>query len=511
MLRSSMVVGVFSLLGSLTGILVETSIAARLSLSRSSDTFYVAFTVPYVIVNMLNATGQFSLVPFFSTLDARHSAAEMWRGFSYAVNMLFLGSSAIAIAGAAAAPWVIRGIAPGFSAPQKELATELCQWLFLIVIPAGLLEGFRCFLLSQRRFALSSASGFFRNATVVLCVLLAFERYGIYSIVLGYFAGLSLQLAVLAAQTLISFRVRYSLTLVGSGEVFQNLHGAGAVQVGGILAWQAVVIVERMIASFLPPGTLTALSYGFKIVSTLAELLAGSVGTASLPALSRAVAHKSGTEEKKTFQNALEIGFVVVSPVAVFCLMLPRPIMRLLFERGNFTPQATLLMSKVFFYYTLSLLFLSGFRILSFYIFARQDAKAYVRLAAVYYPLNVAFDLLYVGLFRAGAIGIPLGLFTTELVTFGFVFQHDLAGIKNVLDRSLAVFAAKNLAAALLTAAVVWVLRFWLGLPQTGFANFVYLCELCGAGSLTFLGALAASRAITVSQFLTLWRDLESS
>jgi len=55
------------------------------------------------------------------------------------------------------------------------------------------------------------------------------------------------------------------------------------------------------------------------------------------------------------------------------------------------------------------------------------------------------------------------------------------------------------------------VLRFWLGLPQTGFANFVYLCELCGAGSLTFLGALAASRAITVSQFLTLWRDLESS
>src|SRR3989442_5960730 len=104
MLRSSMVVVFFCLLGSLTGILSETSIAARLSLSRSSDTFYVAFTAPYVIVNMLNATGQFSLVPFFSTLDARHSAEELWRGFSYVVNILFLGSSALPTPGSAPAP-----------------------------------------------------------------------------------------------------------------------------------------------------------------------------------------------------------------------------------------------------------------------------------------------------------------------------------------------------------------------------------------------------------------------
>src|SRR5215471_5418673 len=100
LLRSSMVVGFFSFLGSLTGILVETSIAAKLGLSKSSDTFYVAFTVPYIITNLISATGQFSLVPFFSTLDARHSAEDLWRGFSYAINVVFLGSSALACLGA---------------------------------------------------------------------------------------------------------------------------------------------------------------------------------------------------------------------------------------------------------------------------------------------------------------------------------------------------------------------------------------------------------------------------
>ena len=65
LLRGSVVVGFFSLLSAFSGILVETSIAANLGLSIRSDTFYVAYTIPYIISNLLTATSQFSLVPFF--------------------------------------------------------------------------------------------------------------------------------------------------------------------------------------------------------------------------------------------------------------------------------------------------------------------------------------------------------------------------------------------------------------------------------------------------------------
>src|SRR5215469_14329674 len=189
LLRSSMVVGFFSFLGSLTGIIVETSIAAKLGLSKSSDTFYVAFTVPYIITTLISATGQFSLVPFFAAVGARHSNQELWRGFSYAVNIVFLGLGAIAVVGAVAASWVIRGIAPGLSSPQIELASQLGRWLFLIILPAGVAETFRSFLLSQHRFALPSAAGLFRNVTVIATIVLGFNRYGAYSIVLGYLVG----------------------------------------------------------------------------------------------------------------------------------------------------------------------------------------------------------------------------------------------------------------------------------------------------------------------------------
>ena len=328
LLWGSAVVGFFSLLSAFSGILVETSIAAQLGLSRNSDSFYVAFTIPYIITNLLSATSQFSLVPFFSTLDSRDSSEGLGKGISYVLNLVFLGLGLLAAVGALGAPWIMRAIAPGFTRPQIELATQLSRWLFVIIVPAGIAETFRSFLLSRRSFVLSSAAGFIRNVVVILFILWRFNRYGPFSIVLGYLAGYLLQMLVLGVQIVISFPVPYSLTLSGSGEAFRRLRGAGTAQVGGALAWQVVVLAERMIASFLPAGTLTAVNYGSKILYTLVELLGGSVGTAALPQLARAAMGKTHEEERKTFKDISEIGLFLTSPAVVFCLMLSHDIIR---------------------------------------------------------------------------------------------------------------------------------------------------------------------------------------
>ena len=445
LLWSSAVVGFFSLLSAFSGILVETSIAAKLGLSRSSDSFYVAFTIPYIITNLLSATSQFSLVPFFSTLDPRESAEELGKGVSYVVNLVFLGLGLLAAVGAIAAPWVMRGIAPGFTPPQIDLATQLSRWLFLVIVPAGIAEAFRSFLLSRRSFVLSSAAGFIRNVLVILIILWGFRRFGPFSIVLGYMAGYLLQMLVLGVQIVIAHPVRYSLTFTGTGEAFRRLRGAGTAQVGGALAWQVVVLAERMIASFLPAGTLTAVNYGSKILYTMVELLGGSVGTAALPQLSRTALSKAHEEERRTFKEISEISLVLVLPAVVFSLMLAHNIIRLVFERGNFTPAATGLMTKVFFCYCLSLLPLSFIRLLTFYLFARGESGAFLRLSILLYSLNLGFDLFYVGVLRLGAKGIPLGLLIASVLVAALSIRRNLGGLRHLLDWSEVHFVSKNL------------------------------------------------------------------
>jgi putative peptidoglycan lipid II flippase len=505
LLLGSAVVGFFSLLSAISGILVETSIAAQLGLSRNSDSFYVAFTIPYIITNLLSATSQFSLVPFFSTLDSRDFPEGLGRGVSYVVNLVFLGLGLFAAVGAFGAPWLMRGIAPGFTPPQIELATQLSRWLFLIIVPAGTAEVFRSFLLSRHSFVLSSAAGFIRNVVVIAVILWRFDRYGPFSIVLGYMAGYLLQMLVLGAQIAISFPVRYSLTLTGSGEAFRRLRGAGTAQLGGAVAWQVVVLAERMIASFLPAGTLTAVNYGSKILYTMVELLGGSVGTAALPQLSRAAMNKAHEEERRTFKDIWEISLFLTFPAVVFCLMLPHNIIRLVFERGNFTPAATGLMSRVFFYYCLSLLPLSFIRLLTFYLFARGESGAFLRLSILLYSLNLGFDLFYVGVLRWGAKGIPLGLLVASVLVSALAIRRNLGDLRQALGWAEVRLASKNLLGALLTALTVWTLRLYVAPAPSGFKNFLYLCELCGAGSVAYLAALAALRVLPIAQEMRIW------
>lgn len=496
LLRSSAVVGFFSLLSAFSGILVETSIAAKLGLSRSSDCFYVAFTIPYIITNLLSATSQFSLVPFFSTVDPLGSAEKLGKGVSYVVNLMSLGLGLLAVVGALAAPWVMRGIAPGFTQPQIELATQLSRWLFLVIVPAGIAEAFRSYLLSRRSFVLSSAAGFIRNVVVILVILFGFRRYGPFSIVLGYMAGYFLQVLVLGIQIVVAFPVRYFLTLTGTGEAFRRLRGAGTAQVGGALSWQFVVLAERMIASFLPAGALTAVNYGSKILYTMVELLGGSVGTAALPHLARTALGKAQEEARKTFRQVSEISLVLILPVAVFSLLLAHNIIRLVFERGNFTPAATAMMTRVFFYYCLSLLPLSLIRVLTFYLFARGESGAFLRLSILHYSLNLGFDLFYVGVLRLGVRGLPLGLLVATILVAALSIHRNLGDLRHLLDLQAVRYMSKNLAGAGLTALVIVILRLWIRPPHSGFENFLYLCELCGTGSVAYFAALAAMRAL---------------
>ncbi len=503
--RRSVVVGFFALLGGVSGIVVDTSIAARLGLSPDSDAFYVAFTVPYIVSNLLTATGQFSLVPFFTWLDARHSEDELWQGFSYVANIVLLGMTGLGAAGILLAPWLVKAVAPGFTHHQTDLATHLTRWLFLLIVPAGVAEVFRSFLLSRHRFALPSAAGFIRSATVIAFIIFGYARYGVYSIAYGFVAGNLVQLLSLAGETLARYRVRYSWTIRGKGEAFEKLHGAGTAQLGSASAWQGVVILERVIASFLPAGTITALNFALKIMTSIVELLGGSVGTATLPVVSRAVANNDRQEERKTFQHTLELSLILLTPAVIFCLMLDFNIIRMVFERGSFTRDATILMAQVFFYYTLSVLPFSFIRLMTFYLFAKNEPRIFLKFSVFAYVLTVGFDLIFVGLLGLGPKGIPLGMLAGFTITSVLVVQRNAGEIRSVLDRTLGKFAGFNIASGLLAAATVWGLAGLLRPPVNASGDFVFLCIVCTAGSIVYLVSLAVFTGMSIQNLKLMW------
>ena len=88
---------------------------------------------------------------------------------------------------------------------------------------------------------------------------------------------------------------------------------------------------------------------------------------------------------------------------------------------------------------------------------------------------------------------------------------YGQVAIDYVLDRSLGVFSLKALAASAFAAISIAVLRITVSTPNTGVGDFIYLCALCGAGSLIFAGTLAAFGAVHVPRILALWHNTEET
>jgi hypothetical protein len=117
----------------------------------------------------------------------------------------------------------------------------------------------------------------------------------------------------------------------------------------------------------------------------------------------------------------------------------------------------------------------------------------------------LGFDLFYVGVLRLGARGIPLGLLVAALLVSALSIQRNLGDVRQALGWAEVHLASKNLLGALVTALAVGALRFWIAPPASGFQNFLYLCELCGIGSVAYLTTLAALRVLPIAQEMRIW------
>ena len=124
---------------------------------------------------------------------------------------------------------------------------------------------------------------------------------------------------------------------------------------------------------------MTALNYGsFRILGTLAKLrwVEAWGPPHCLPFLAP-LPLEIAKGNTKRFANTLEISLILLTPMAVFCLMLPHNIIRLVFQRRQFTSGATDQMTTIFFYYSLSLLPFAFIRLLGLCPFARRQPNVY--------------------------------------------------------------------------------------------------------------------------------------
>ena len=470
-------IGTGTLVSRVSGFAREVVTAAFFGAGTSMDIFVAAFTIPNLLCRILGETTvESAFMPLFRGLHARGETSRAWRLASRTVVNLTVALVVIVLVGVAAAPLLVRIVAHGFTGEVAEAAVFMTRLMFPFGLFIGLAALMGAVLLSFRRYRVYSLAPVLLNIGIIVSVLTLSGRLSYVSLAVGVLVGGALQLLV---------QVPFASRLAaGDGERLLR-RGAGlddkdvrhvATLSGPVVVAAAIqrvgVIVDRTIASFLVPGSISSLYYSFRLVHLPYAILALAAGRAVAPVLAEQHALGKHGEFKETLLSGLRMNLTFLTPVILLSVWLARPIVGVVYQRGAFDANDLAMTASALAMYSTGLLGMGAVFLLVRAFAAKLDTKTPVKVAVVAFFLNVVLNLLLVRtpLRHAGlALASSISFSIHAVILYVVLNRRALAvgaAIRpvEILTPALKVAVAGAVLIIAVWAVDAWAIGGWLGI-----------------------------------------------
>ena len=473
--RSAFLVGAGILISRIVGLIRQRVFAHYFGTSAAGDAFSAAFRIPNFLQNIFGEGAlSASFIPVYAKLLAHNDEEEASHVANAVLGLLALAVSIIVLTGVLATPYLISAIAPGFKGETRELTIRLVRILFpgagLLVLSAWCLG----VLNSHHRFFISYTAPVAWNLAMIASLLVFGRRVGQFPlaeyVAWGSVIGSALQFGVQwPTVSRLVRKIRPTLD-VASNHVktvvrnfFPVFMSRGVVQISAF--------VDAILASFLPEGSVVALTYAQSLYTLPVSLFGMSVSAAELPAMSRAI---GSTEEvadalrHRLDEGLRRIAFFIV-PSSMAFLALGDIIAAVLYQTGQFKHDAAIFVWGILAGSTVGLLASTLGRLYSSTYYALHDTRTPLRYAIVRVILTTVLGYLCaLPLPRLLGIDPKWGVagLTASAGVAGWI---EFALLRRSLNRRIgrtglsASYVIKLWIAALLAADIGWGFKLLLG------------------------------------------------
>jgi len=399
LVRQFVNVGGATLASRVLGFIRETMIAGALGAGPVADAFYAAFRFPNLF-RRLFAEGAFNaaFIPLYArTLEGEGEGAA--RKFAEDVlSALLLVLAAITVIVMVATPAIVTVLAPGFTkdTAKFELTVELFRVMFPYLVCMSLTAMITGVLNAHRKFFIAALAPTLLNiitiAALVLGVVLGLKGPAVGRILSWsvMVAGVAQFLMVGYAAHRIGFKMRLTRPRLTPGVKRLLWLAAPAAATGGIT--QINLFIGQIIAS-TKEGAIAVLQYAGRVYQLPLGVVGIAIGVVLLPELSRALKAGHLREATHNQNRALEFALFLTLPAATAIAVLATAIVRVLYERGAFTPETTAITARALAIFGLGLPAFVLIKVFTPGYFAREDTRTPMIFAGIAVGTNVALAL----------------------------------------------------------------------------------------------------------------------
>jgi len=432
-LKSTLIISVGTLISKIFGFLRDIVIAYFFGTNQVAQAFVVAFKLPNLLRYVVGEGGVNSaVVPVLSEYAELKSKQEFWRLSRSLFFLSLIALIIISIAGSLSASWLVRIMAPGFlkNPEQFDLAVNFVKITFPYILFIGLTAFLIGILNSIKHFAIPAISPFIFSVVMMLSCFFLYPYLGGYCLPVGVLAGGLLQFG---ANFLVCFQKGFRLNRDFSfrhpdiKEIFKLL----IPRIFGVGIYQLGVFVDSILASLewiVGTGGIAALYYANRLLQFPMALVSVAIAQAALPTMSRFAAKDDLKSLKETLYFSLSIVFFVMVPATFGFLFFGKDIVKILFERGEFTQYSAQITGIALVFYAVGLCGVSGIKVIASVFFSLKDTATPVKAALLSLILGIVLALILMKPLKIGGLSLSTSIAGTVNFLILFLILHKKIG-----------------------------------------------------------------------------------
>jgi putative peptidoglycan lipid II flippase len=382
----------------------------------------------------------------------RQGEQAAWATASVLLNNLAIVLLLIALISGVAAPYLVSLMAPGFAQETGTMATLLVRLSIACIVFVGMGNVLAQLFFSYERFFIPGFVPSVDNVIVLLAFFVLGSMYGIYglaiAVVIGAAAEFALQLPIVWQkrrfyQTKVDLR---HPAMVEMGRLsFPLLISAGGIELGRI--------TDRIFASLLPVGSLSALAFASRIVNLFYDFFIRPLQRSTFPHFAKLSAEEDFQAlSRHLFRYLRMVAFLTV-PVGIGLMVLAEPLVRVVFQRGAFDETSVRLTNQALWFYAIGFPATCMSRILDRTFYSLKNTRIPSRLALARVAIKILLSWLLIH--PLAHLGLALAESLSQIVRLPLLYIFLPNPVKGQEGWKTMRSCAKTLVASLLMGVIM--------------------------------------------------------
>ena len=456
----------------LLGMVREMVYAAFMGDSWVASAFMLAFQVPNLFRRLLGEGAlTAAFIPIFKKKQVTEGETEMWRSANVVISGLVTGAGLICLIAVAVITIALK--TPLLDPSRADRGTILMLQLLRLMFPYMVLVCLAAILIgmanARGHFFVPALGSVLLNVIMIASVLFLAPHMGrlledrIFGLAIGVvLAGLAQAFFQLPSLQQEGFRYEWISPWRDPTvrEVIRKMV-PGSI---GVAAFQINVLATYSFSFWYDPNIVARFNYSVRLMELPQGMFGISLATYLLPTLSGLAAEKKFPEFRQTLSQGLSYLSFANLIAAAISLTLATPIVRLLFERGKFGPEATVHVALALACLAPGLLMFSMNNILARAFYALGDIQTPMKISVVCLGLNLAFAIWLIQRYREAGLAVANTMSAcVNLVLLTFALRKKLSRLGlSLLKQTLLVLIPNAIFAAVIAWALgaMWEKRF---------------------------------------------------